>query len=148
MADHHAEQIMDAITTALTGLTTTTTNVQRDRVYPFTTLPAISIFQGDDSPLPYIDRNYSIDDFSLDIHVEMHVSEPDATPVSQTLNQIRKEIIIAVQANPTFGLSFVMDTEEGIASRPIIEHIDKTNATQEMLFVVKYRRSRTDPSTG
>ena len=147
MTDHRAEQIMDAFETILTGLTTTGTNVKRDRVYNWTTTPAISIFQGDDIPLPYEDRNYSIDDYQLSISIEMHVDESNDTPVSQTLNQIRKEVIIAIQADPYLGLSsFVIDTEEGTAYRPTIEHIDKVTATQVMDFTVKYRRSRTDPS--
>ena len=147
MADHKAEQIMVAFTAAVTGLATTGTNVKRDRVYPFTSLPALSVFQGDDVPVPYVNRNYSIDDFTLNIIIEIHVSNPDTTPISTTLNQIRKEIIIAIQADPLLGLSsFVLDTEEGTASRPLIEHVDKTNATQQMDFTVKYRRSRLDPS--
>lgn len=146
MADHRAEQIMDAFVTAITGLTTTGTNVKRDRVYGWTSTPAISVFQGDDTPIPYIDRNYSLDDFMLNIHLEFHVDEADSIPVSQTLNQIRKEVIIAIQAAPTLGLSFVIDTEEGTTYRPIIEHIDKVTATQSMDFEIKYRRSRTDPS--
>lgn len=148
MANHRVEQIMVAFEAAIIGLTTTGTNVKRDRIYAWTTTPAISLFQGDDVPVPYADRNYSIDDYELTIHVEMHVDEANNIPVSQTLNQIRKEIIIAIQADPYLGLpSFVIDTEEGTAFRPSIEHVDKVTATQVMDFTVKYRRSRTDPST-
>lgn len=148
MADHRAEQIMSAIETLLTGLTTTGSNVKRDRVYSWDTanLPALSIFQGDDTPIPYADRNYFQDDFELTVHIEMHAENADTIPISTTLNQIRKEVIIAIQADYTLGLSFVIDTEEQIASQPQIEHINTTTATQVMDFTVKYRRSRADPS--
>ncbi len=148
MADHRAEQIMDAFTTAVTGLASTGVNVKRDRVYPWDTMPALSIFQGDDIPVPFEDRNYYLDDFELSIHVEMHVDEANNIPVSQTLNQVRKEITIAIQADPTLGLpTIVIDTEEGTTYRPLIEHIDQVTATQTMDFMIKYRRSREDPST-
>ena len=147
MTDHRAEQIMDAFTAAITGLATTASNVKRDRYYAWDQAPSISIFQGDDTPLPYDVRNYSIDDYLLTIHIEMHVVEANSIPVSQTLNQIRKEVIIAIQTDPTLGLSsFVIDTEEGTAYQPLIEHIDQITATQTMDFTVKYRRSRGDPS--
>ena len=149
MADHRAEQITNAFTTTLTGLTSTGANVIRDRIFTFDTslLPALSIYQGDDTPLPYEYRNFSLDDFLLTIHVDIYAQGTTAIPVSQTLNQVRKEIIIAIQADYTLGLSFVIDTEEGTAFRPLIEHIDKVNAVQTMDFNIKYRRSRTDPST-
>jgi hypothetical protein len=149
MADHKAEQIMDAFVSAVTGLTTTGSNIERDRAYMWedARLPALAIYQGDDTPTPYADRNYYRDDYHLTIHIDIHVKIATGTALSQTLNLIRKEITAAIQADPYLGLSgFVIDCEEGTALRPVIEFADKPTAVQTLEYRVRYWRARSDAS--
>lgn len=147
MADHRAEQIMDAFIALVTGLATTSANVTRDRAYDVEgdVDAALSVYQGlddplDESPWPFIDSE-------LMIYTDLHVRVSSATPISQTLNEIRKEMVVAVMADHTLGLAgIVHEIEEGAASAPDIESGEKPIATQRIEWKVKYRRSLTDPS--
>ena len=147
MADHRAEQVMDAFTTLVTGLATTGSNVVRDRPYDVegSVNEALSVYQGpdnpaDESPWPYIDSE-------LTIYTDIHVRGASTTPISQTLNLIRKEMVLAIMADYTLALAgIVHEIEEGIAGAPDIEPGEKPIATQRVEWKAKYRRSITDPS--
>lgn len=148
MADHRAEQIMDAFVAAIGNLTTTSTNVFRDRVEAIdpSITAALSVYQGEDYPLDTSDQNWFTVDHVLEIMIEIQIKQAYGTPISQTLNQIRKEIAVAIQAAPQLGLSFVIDTVEGAGRRPRIDFSEKSTALQAYEWRVKYQRSRTDPS--
>lgn len=137
---------MDAFTALVTGLTTTGSNVVRDRAYDVESnvAAALSVFQGadeqaDESPWPFIDSE-------LTVYTDVHVRESSDTPTSQTLNLVRKEMVVAIMADYTLGLSFVHEIEEGIAGAPDIEPGEQPIAIQRIEWKVKYRRSITDPS--
>lgn len=146
MADHHAEQIMAAVTTLLTGLATTGANVMRDRVYDVDAGvdQALSIYIRDDDPMedspwPYIDS-------MLTLYVDIHVRTGSDTPVSKTVNQIRKEMVIAILADYKMGLSFVHEVVESIANFPATDYVEQPVVVQRTEWSIKYRRSQTDPS--
>ena len=148
MADHRAEQIMDAIQTLLTGLTTTGTNVTRDRVYPIGTSInyALSLYQGSDDPASRDDQSWNILNSFLAFRIDIQVRLSSSTVISQQLNLIRKEIVFALQANPTLSLSFVVDLIEGSALEPVDDYGDQPISRQSFHWTVHYERSRTDPS--
>lgn len=147
MADHRAEQIADAIVVKLTGLATTGANCFRGRVHelPDSSLPALCVYVGTDVPrsdggsssFRYIDGD-------LTVMVEAVVKA--SSGVDSTLIQIRKEVTIALQADVTQGLAFVMNTEEGAASIDLNGDGDKPVGRMRMDWTLRYRRSRTDPS--
>ena len=145
---HKAERILAAVVTKLTGLTTTGTNVFRGRVYdlPDTSLPALLIFQGADRPLSDGgSSSFRFLDGELSVRVEA-VVKTSATQLDTLLNQIRKEVTIALQADVTQGLNFVMDTTEGTADVELNGEGDKPTGTLKMEWSILYRRLRTDPS--
>ncbi len=147
MADHKAEQILSAVITKVTGLTTTGANVFRGRVYavPDGRLPALCVFMGTDEVIGQWSHQHV--DSLLTIHIDAKVKD-SAAQVDTTLNQIRKEVAIALQADITQGLSFVQDTQEGDAAEPDLSgEADKPIASQRLEWVFRYRRNRTDPST-
>jgi len=149
MADNRAEQIMDAFTTLVTGLTTTGSNVERDRAYAFddSINYALAVYQGDDTPFDRTDQNWFNINHDLEVSIVIHARLASSTPISQTLNLIRKEITAAVLADYTLGLSFVIDTVEGNSLKPVIDiGGEKPIAIQTFNWLVKYERSRTDPS--
>jgi len=146
MSDHRAEQIVATVKTKLTGLATTGSNVFRGRgnAIAEANLPAISLYLGDDK----ITGQYTQAkiDGELTINVEA-VVKTSASQVDTVLNQIRKEIAVALHADYTQGLSFVMDTVEGDASAPEISgEGEKPAAAMKLEWKFNYRRSRSDPS--
>lgn len=146
MADHRAEQIVVDVITTLTGLTTTGTNVFRGRVYPLQTanLPGLCVFQGPDRPQET--SSYTHIDSDLTVYVDIYVKSSTAQ-VDTLLNQIRKEVVIALSASYTQGLSFVIDTVEGDADEPDLNgDSDQPAARLRTSWVFRYRRSRSDPS--
>ncbi len=148
MADHRAEQIVGAVITKVTGLTTTGSRVFRSRTADLqdSEVPGLVVALGPDQPRSdggssswrYIDGD-------LTVFVEALVKETTDTLAEQKLNLIRKEVTIALQADVTQGLSFVLNTTEGSAV-PDLERADKVRGSMRMEFTFHYRRSRTDPS--
>lgn len=148
MADHLREQILDAIVAKLTGLTTTTTNVDRLRLYPHDSakLPSLNILQADediieDSPHDYVDRE-------LTVNIEIRVKS-SSTQLDQTLNQISKEVTIALAADITQGVTGLINTTEVGTSEPELADNEETNkptALMIMTWLFYYRTTRGDPS--
>lgn len=142
MATPFVEQILDSVVTALTGLTTTGTNVQRGRVYPVSPSvnAALTVFMGDDSVVSIL-GNEKIE-WRLSVLINSHARA--TSDVDQTLNTIRKEVHAALMADYTLGLSFVTDTEPASASEPELSGDgDQPIATQRLEYIVQYRTSRT-----
>lgn len=146
MADHKDEQVMDAVVAVVTGLTSTGVNVKRGRVYPHddSALPALSVYMGPSEPVG--DPNAQYQDRMLDVRVEAFAKESTDT-LDQTLNQIKKEVYIAMQATPTLGLGFVFDTTWSGDTEPDLQDgSNKPTGSVVMNYRVHYRHSYTDPS--
>lgn len=147
MADHRAEQIVARTVVTVTGLTTTGMRVYRGRVYPLQTanLPGLCVFQGQDRPQSDT-SSYNFIDSDLTVYIDIYVKSA-ASQVDTLLNQIRKELVIALSANYTQGLSFVIDTVEGDADEPDLNgDSDQPTARLRTSWIFRYRRSRSDPS--
>jgi hypothetical protein len=139
---------MAAFTAAVTGLATTGQNVVRDRPYDQVAPCALSIFLGPDTPIGDDDKVYQFIDSYLTIYVDVRVKQSSLIPVTITLNQIRKEIVVAINPEPPnpFGLTFCHWIAEGIAGDPDYDVGDQPTASQRLEWIVKYRRSQSDPS--
>ncbi len=136
---HRAETILEAVKTALTGLTTTAARVERDRVYPPESCPALSIEQGDE--LPADDGNLAFQDSALDVDVIAYVKSDS---FNTQANQIRAEVYAAMMGNRTLGLVFVHDTRWLGDSRPEPSGDGETKTLRvSMRFRVFYRHSYT-----
>ena len=147
-----AEAILAAVETAITGLTTTGTNVERGKVYGYqpSELPALGLYMGADSPLA--EYQTGLIDWELNIRIESTVSIDAADNASLTdstietkLNLIRSEVHAAVMADHTLGLSYVIDIMPGTASEPILsgEGAEPTGS-QVIEYLIHYRTSRAD----
>ena len=150
MADHKAEQIVAAVVTKVTGLTTTGTRVYRGRVedLPDVQAPALGVFMGPDEPrTDGGSSSYRYIDGDLTVFVEAYSKKTLAADIEPQLNLIRKEVTIALQADVTQGLAFVLDTQEGDAVPDRSGAGDQPAGTLRMSWVLRYRRLRTDPSS-
>jgi hypothetical protein len=147
MADHRAEQIIAAVATAVTGLTTTGANVERGQLWPYGSdrAAALTIAQGPVDPLD--GQPMALVTARLEVRIIAHVKATTAT-VDSTINQIAKEVYIALMADRTLGLSFVIDTEwTGTSDTEQDSDSEGITARAAFTFAVTYRHSLTDPST-
>ena len=142
---HRAESIIEAVKTNVTGLTTTGTRVFRGRVYALadTELPALCVYLGPDKIIgQYSHAKY---DCELTINIEA-VVKSSTVQVDTTLNLIREQVAIALQADYTQGLAYVLNTIEGDADAPELSgEGEKQSAALKMEWKFHYRRSRTNP---
>src|SRR6266508_4488774 len=100
--DHRREQILAAIQTAVTGLTTTGTRVDRgrDEEIPAENTPALRIAQGADPIADPWAQSLLDSEVGVVVKAKVHTS---ASNVDTLLNQIDKEVNIALTANQTLG---------------------------------------------
>lgn len=145
MADHRAEDIVSAVLTKVTGLTTTGVNAFRGRTYeiPETSVPCVCVYQGGDFPLTNTSP-WKFIDSELSIVVEAIVKD-SSVQAETTLNQIRFEVSRALQQDVTQGLSYVMNTTEGSASITLDGSTNEIVGRMRMEWVVLYRRVRKSP---
>lgn len=149
MADHRAEQIVAAVLAKVTGLATTGSRAYRGRVedVPDVQLPALGVFMGQDTPrTDGGSSSFRYIDGDLTVYVEAYSKKTLAADIEPQLNQIRKEIAIALQADVTQGLAFVLDTQEGEATPDRSGAGDQPAGMLRMAWTLRYRRLRTDPS--
>lgn len=142
---HRAESIIDTVKTRVTGLTTTGSNVFRGRVYPAqaSELPGLWLYLGPDEP--QADYSQDLIDSLLTVHIEAAVKSPTAQ-IDTELNKIREEVTIALQADYTQGLAYVIDTLEGEVAEPELSgEGEQPVGVLRMTWQFLYRRSRTDP---
>lgn len=147
MADHKAEQIMAAVMDNLNGLLTTGAKVFRGRVWPLqdADMPGLLVYMGDDTIQPVGSSSINALGSVLTINIEARVKS-SSQQLDTALNQIRKEVEIALLTTPTQGLAFVVDTGLVKANAPVLEALDKPVGSLRMEFSVQYRRSYADPS--
>ena len=146
MADHRAEQIAAAVTLNLTGLATTGSNVFRSRAQPIarTKLPALVIRLIGEEIVDESVAGQMRRDLTVAVHAYVRSSSEGG--VETTLNLIRKEVTIALQADHTQGLSFVIDTNEESVEYEITEEGEQTVGLVKTEIIIGYRTSRADPS--
>ena len=142
MADHKAAQILAAIKTILTGLATTGTNVFQSRAYALDSFPALNIKLGQDAPQS-IHNIFTDSELSVNIEIFVKVSEE---LIDSTILQIRKEVQIALMADESQGLGFVLMTLPSGMAPPDISTEEQTIGFAVLEFKFAYRSLLTDPS--
>ena len=144
---HRAEQIMDALVTALSALAPVTVDqVERGRDAPFalSNNKAITLFMGPDEVAD--NSGWDVVHSNLTVYIDIH-ARSGSVQVDQIINDIAKTVTTTLWADPTLGLSFVIDTIEGVANEPeITGEGNKPTGEMRTDWMFKYSRSRIDPS--
>ena len=104
MPDLVEKQVRDAVVTALTGLATTGANVFVHRFYPVAddTLPALLVYT-DEEEIEHVTMTRGTRRKSHQLNVRVEVVAKHSTTVEDTLALIYKEVITALEADPTLG---------------------------------------------
>lgn len=137
-----AETIMAAVTTAVTGLATTGTNVTRARAWPVnSTLPALDVAQGINN---VIDDDWALDSIGRELNFIITARCKATTNIETILNQISAEVYAALAANRTLGLAYVYDLNLAGDTAPEIEaEQDEPTGSMSMTWTVLYEHSET-----
>ena len=135
---HRSEQILVAFKSAVTGLTTTGTNVERGRLYDLVNLPALVVEKGGDASVA--EQNMSVVDRNLSVKVTAVIQA--VSGLETELNKIAAEVYAALLADRTLGLGFVIDLNFSSDAPPVIETGGETPiALMEMTYDIMYRHS-------
>jgi len=134
------EDILEAIKDALTGLTTTDDNVQREQAYGIeqSALPFIVINEGEDIVEDELSQQFV--DWSLTVDIDL-LARNDRDTVITELNTMRGEVHAALMADYTLGLpNIVKYIRADRTERPIVSpEGDRPIAQQRLTYEVKYR---------
>lgn len=147
MADHRAEVIIKAIHDKLLSLETTGGSVTRAQniVWDDSELPALTIAMGSDYPVEG-SANIVVVTHRMSVTFTSHVREFSHEPADKTLTDIRGDVAVALLADHTIGLDFVIDIIEGGADTPDYSQLgDRQLVSQNFTYDVIYRRARTNP---
>jgi len=143
---HRAEQIMAAVETALSGLTTTGANVFRGREHAqhaAGNLPALLLQIQGDAPN---NEGQTVGRAYWDLGVVVEIVVAAATDYEALLLQIRGEVTVALRSDYQLGLSFVQETVEGPAEAPQPTDQNGRHFSYPVHWTVTYSRSWDDPS--
>ena len=145
---HRAEQIIAAVVTNVTGLTTTTTNVNRGRSTPqdAASVDWLDVYMGSDDPIDDDDQAWGFTDSELTIYIDINCKNNSAQ-IDTQLNLIRSEITVALWQDYQQGLpNIVIDMKRPSFDKPEINgESGKITATMRSTWVFKYRSSQTNP---
>lgn len=144
---HREQEIFNAIVTAVTGLTTTGSNVYPHRVYdlPASNAAAIGVRLG--PSVPTADdgyQNISFVDRLCVVYTRVHLKVTEASLDDQLL-KVEREIWQAIMADRTLGLAFVIDTQPGGREESELDQAEKPTLACDIEWRVLYRHSLTDP---
>jgi len=144
MALNKIEQIMQAVESALTGLTTTGTNVFRDRDEPLEDANSLSIEQGEYTPVEVQGNTFV--DARLTLSVMVAVKKNNT--YSEQINLIVKEVYQAIMADRELGLpAFVSDILPTGISKPEVSGEGSTTVMKSVIdFEVKFQHLIIDVS--
>lgn len=141
MTAHRAEAIVTAVVSAVTGLTTTGSNVFRGRTYELadTDLPCLLIYMGADNPVEGSPWHFVDSDLSILIEA---VAKDSTQQIESALNQIRQEVEQAINTDITLGVSYVFAAEHRQSVTDLDDSTDMIVGRLRMEWVVRYRRKR------
>ncbi|MGB1527723.1 MAG: hypothetical protein ACPHDJ_04070 [Candidatus Puniceispirillaceae bacterium] len=143
---HVRKQIRDAVVTAVTGLTTTGSNVFRNRVFPLETskLPGLCVFTKSESvdfDTLHIPRSIMR---TLDLGVEAYVVA--TSNYDNTLDTIAVEVEEALAADVTLG-GLSKDLQVTAFEAEFIGDGEQTVAVGRFTVLVQYRTLENDVET-
>lgn len=144
---HRADQVIDAaaalIDTQASGVTVYTHN--RFSLFG-AELPAISVDYGEDTP---IEQVTGFIDSLLSLQITGVAVSPDEADVREELLRLRRDAHIALMADETLGLAFVVTTTYGGANAPEIDTSGEVVVgALTSIWQVYYRMNLTDPGDG
>lgn len=146
-----AEQIIDAMATAIQGFASYTGNVFTNRADSLSEaqgeLPATSVDIGTDEPLDEDGAvNFAFIDSLLTVETTMVARSTDELELKSTLFDMRRQVHRALMQDQQLGLSFVIGLRYGGADKP------EMNAESEFMigklvcrWPVHYRMNISDP---
>jgi hypothetical protein len=144
---HRAEQIVDA----LVALMPSTGAAFKHRVLTVSDdekeLPAQSVRLGEDRPFDEDGAsNFAFIDSLLFIEIDLLVKEVDIEAAITRLMQLRTATHVAIMADRSLGLSFVIDTRYGGSDSPEADVKDYVVGSLTTRWQVHYRMNIGDPS--
>lgn len=149
---HRAEQIVDAIASAISS-SSFTGSVYKHRALSLSEsdgeLPAVSVDFGEDEPADDDGAaNLSYVDSLLTVETTIYLREDEEERVKVALNAARTAIHIAVMASPRdFGFEWVTGIAYGGADKPEFDAgAEFIAGTLVCRWQVRYRMNITDPS--
>jgi hypothetical protein len=146
---HRADQILEAVAAAVLQ------QVQAEGVKVFThrrltlqddqdELPAISVDFGED--VPAREENTQFIDSILNVEVTGCVAAEDEVELRQMMLHLRRQAHVAITADETLGLSFVVNAAYGGAQAPEVDvGGDPLIGTLTAPWLFYYRMNRDDP---
>lgn len=151
---HRAEQIIDAVVALLQA--SPSIGVSPENIFAHRSLslsedqgemPAITVNIGEDSPVSdQGNDNLAFIDSLLTVEIVGYFIAPDEADVKRELFRQRRYAHVALLADPTLGLPFVMGTQYGGASKPEIDSSTQQCAgSLEAPWRVPYRMNIADP---
>lgn len=139
---HARQQIVNALVTALTGLTTTTTEVGNRRTYPQGVTPALNIYWAEDVP-DYEQGKMTATPMRL---LEVHVEGITKGVAETQANTIAEEVETAVYTDQTLG-GLAVGIELGPATIEQDGQGEDAVLIADMIFIVFYRTAEGAPGT-
>ena len=149
---HRAQQIIDAMAATLAASSTLASAVYTNRRYSLADtaqeLPAVIIDYGADSPMSEFGAtNVAFLDSLLEVAVHIVVRADTEQDVLIDLMNRRVAQHIALIADRSQGLAFVIDTRYGGASAPDVDvSTDRPAGALTCRWFVHYRMNLSDPS--
>jgi hypothetical protein len=143
MANHLHKQIRDAVVTALTGLTTTSTRVYANRLMPLPDelSPTLLITLDEETATPVTLHTSPIYERELRLSVAAIVKATSA--LDDTLDQISKEVEVALAAGITLSGRRLDFTYTGMSFDD--EQSDKPVGIKRMNFTVPFTAAANAP---
>jgi len=143
MANHLHKQIRDAVKSKLTNLTTTTTKVYANRLQPMqdANLPGLRIFMDDESVETVTIHSPVVQERSPTVVVEACAKA--ASGLDDTLDQISKEVEVAMAAGITIGSRTLATFYTGMTFED--EQLDKAVGVKRMTFAIPYNAESNAP---
>ncbi|GAA5442646.1 hypothetical protein Misp06_00820 [Microbulbifer sp. NBRC 101763] len=134
---HVSQQLLDAVTAAVTGLVTTGTNVEQTRIYARDKLPALSVRLGERRVVSTLGNSFI--DAEQDIYIDIYVAGK-SDQIDDKMLQIDGEIHAALMADHALGLDFVVDLEPQGLGEPDTEHAGKARAvaTSSWKYLIRH----------
>lgn len=140
---HRSQEILSTITTLLTGLSFTGSNVLQTRYYPTQNLPALTIQREADTVQDFLSNSFV--DRYLELSVSIHVAG-DPTKLDESASDIAAEVYTAILANPNLGLSYVIDAIPlGDSSPEISGESETPTMLLQQQWRIHYRHSYQNP---
>ena len=143
---HVRKNIRDSVVTAVTGLTTTGTNVYRTRVYPLASgkLPGLAVYTSSESSINETVTIPRTKSRTLELVVEGYVS--GTANLDNTLDTIAVEVEEALVADVTRG-GLAKDTQLISTETELIGEGEKVAGLIRLTFEIMYSTRENDVET-